>query len=301
MDAGIGTMRPVGLGRAGDAAGGALLWAWRAVLGALGLMVPALAWMAAGGRLYKAGSGIGYDMGLAGGLLMLSLLIYPLRKRMRFLDRLGSMGGWFRYHMTAGILGPTLILFHSTFHIGSMNARVALYAMLLVVFSGVVGRFLYRRVHRGLYGRQLCLADAQGELAESMERLGAVYSLLADIEPRLQGFHRHAFTTPAGLPGRVWHFIALRAASRRLALSIQHDVRKVLSRLVKEGGLTRGEGKAHYLLAKQQTDRYLSAIVSVSQFKQWERLFSLWHAVHIPFLYLLLISGVIHVIAVHMY
>jgi hypothetical protein len=30
-------------------------------------------------------------------------------------------------------------------------------------------------------------------------------------------------------------------------------------------------------------------------------MFSLWHVLHVPFVFMLVISGVVHVIAVHMY
>jgi hypothetical protein len=30
-------------------------------------------------------------------------------------------------------------------------------------------------------------------------------------------------------------------------------------------------------------------------------MFSYWHLIHVPFLYLLVFSGVVHVVAVHMY
>lgn len=295
-------MRPVSEAMVSQPAAGLVLnWTWRIALGILVILVLLLAWLVAAGHLYEAGSDLGYNLGLIGGLLMLSLLTYPLRKRVRFLERLGPMEWWFRYHMTAGILGPLLILFHTTFKIGSMNSSVALYAMLLVVFSGLVGRFLYRHLHRGLYGRHLTLADAQAELMASVEHLASVYSLQADVEPRLKAFHEAALAHPTGLLARVWLFIGLRARSHGLARSIRHDAKRALSRLAKERKLSRETASLNYQLAKDQVDAYLDAIVSVSQLKIWERLFSLWHIVHIPFLYLLLFSGVIHVIAVHMY
>jgi hypothetical protein len=295
-------MHPVSEGMVSQPGTGLVLsWTWRIALAVLASLVLVLAWLVASGHLYEAGSDLGYNLGLIGGLLMLSLLTYPLRKRVRFLERLGPMEWWFRYHMTAGIVGPLLILFHSTFKIGSMNSRVALYAMLLVVFSGLVGRFLYRHLHRGLYGRQLTLAEAQAELMASVEHLASVYSLQADIEPRLQAFQEEALAPPAGLRARVWHFIGLRARSRRLARSIRHDAKRALSRLARERKLSRETARLNYQLAKDQIDAYLGAIVSASQLKVWERLFSLWHIIHIPFIYLLLFSGIIHVVAVHMY
>ena len=38
-----------------------------------------------------------------------------------------------------------------------------------------------------------------------------------------------------------------------------------------------------------------------SQLGFWERMFSAWHVLHVPLFFLLLVSGVIHVVAVHLY
>ena len=154
----------------------------------IALALAALVWLGhrvAVGDLYTPGSDLGYNLGLAGGLLMLALLIYPLRKRIPALARLGKMNTWFKFHMVAGIGGPVLILFHSTFKLSSLNGRVAFYAMLLVACSGIVGRFLYRHVHRGLYGRRMTLDEAHGDLKASLEHLSTAFALQADIAPRL--------------------------------------------------------------------------------------------------------------------
>jgi hypothetical protein len=238
---------------------------------------------------------------LAGGLLMVSLLIYPLRKRVRFLAWLGRMETWFKFHMMAGIGGPLLVLFHSTFKIGSMNGRVALYAMLLVAFSGVVGRFLYRHLHRGLYGRQLTLADAQSDLKSSVESLDSIFSLQPDIGLRLRAFYEENFAHLDSVVLRVWRFATLHWRSRRLAREIRRDTKIALKRLGREKQIPRSELIISHNLAKEQVDKYLDAVVRASQFAGWERLFSLWHVIHIPFIYLLIFSGIIHVIAVHMY
>jgi hypothetical protein len=274
---------------------------WRVSIALLVLITVAMAWLVAVNRPYEAGSAFGYNLGLAGGLLMLSLLLYPLRKRVRFLARLGRMGNWFRYHMLAGIAGPVLILFHSTFRTASINARVALYAMLVVVFSGIVGRFLYRHLHKGLYGRKLDLADAEAELKASSENIVSVFALRSDIESRLAGFRAQAFAQLDGVPQRVWRFISLRSRGRRLAREMRRDVRKALVRQGRKQGRSRAELMLNYQLAREQIQAYVNATVQAAQLASWERLFSLWHVIHIPFLYLLLLSGIVHVIAVHIY
>ena len=79
-----------------------------------------------------AESGIGYALGIIGGILMLLLLLYPLRKRARFMQRLGPVKWWFRSHMILGIVGPMCILFHCSFHLGALNSNVSLLCMTLV-------------------------------------------------------------------------------------------------------------------------------------------------------------------------
>ena len=63
-----------------------------------------------------------------------------------------------------------------------------------------------------------------------------------------------------------------------------------------DADLRRREKRARKLVA-----RYLDAVVSVAQYTAYERVFALWHLAHLPFVYLLVISAVVHVIAVHAY
>ena len=46
---------------------------------------------------------------------------------------------------------------------------------------------------------------------------------------------------------------------------------------------------------------FIQAVRDVAQFHTYERLFSWWHIFHIPLVYLLVFSGIFHVISVHMY
>jgi hypothetical protein len=46
---------------------------------------------------------------------------------------------------------------------------------------------------------------------------------------------------------------------------------------------------------------YIQTLEKVALFGVYERFFAFWRNAHVPLLYLLLMSGVVHVIAVHMY
>lgn len=288
-------------GSANSPAERALAWSWRAALIIASGLLVFLAWFVSDGHLYKAGDDFGYNLGLVGGLLMLSLLLYPLRKRVRFMSRWGSMKAWFIFHQFAGITGPLLVLFHSTFHIGSMNARVALYSMLLVAASGLVGRFLYRHIHKGMYGQHLTMRDADEDLKASAEDVRSIFAEYPKIQEKLAAFRTYAFAHEPSLWKRIVRFVTLKSRGHKLSLVIRDGIKKSLHKAKRDNRLSRRERILTYQLAKQKTDIFVDAVCEAAQLTTWERLFALWHVLHVPFLYLLVISGIVHVVAVHMY
>src|SRR5262245_17793929 len=86
-------------------------------------------------------NGIGYALGIAGGVLLLLQAFLAIRKR------------GFQWHILLGILAPVLILIHCGFSLGATNSNIALFAMLLVAGSSIVGRYLHARTRRG--GREI--------------------------------------------------------------------------------------------------------------------------------------------------
>jgi hypothetical protein len=55
---------------------------------------------------------------------------------------------WFLIHITTGLLIPIVVLFHTGFAIGSINGAMAVISMAIVVFSGIFGKFVLRRIDR---------------------------------------------------------------------------------------------------------------------------------------------------------
>jgi hypothetical protein len=260
---------------------------------ALALLLVA-AWVVSGGAVYTPASDIGYWLGVTGGSLMLLLLVYPLRKRFRALACLGPLKHWFRLHLFGGILGPLVILFHATFHVGSFNAGIALASMLLVVASGIVGRYLYRKIHNGLYGSRATAAELERALARQLEALQPALAGQPQVAAELGRYSALVVSRPAGNLARVFHFVSL--GWRRAAAGWR--VRRAI-RLHSEDPYGVVHGHLHD--AADTLDAALAAIQRSAQFATYERLFSLWHAVHIPFLVLLVVTALVHVVAVHAY
>jgi hypothetical protein len=251
--------------------------------------------------LYKPGDDLGYNIGLAGGLMMLIMLLYPLRKRIKFMKDLGILPTWFRWHMVLGILGPTLVMFHSTFIINSINAGVAMACMMLVSGSGIFGRFFYTKIHNGLYGRQITLKGMHEELARTGSFRRSFMDFAPEIEHSMERFRVRAEGGQGGLGNFLW--VGFQAAF--LSRSLTKELHRIMYEQAHEKKLDteplkQGLDKLYEEYATN-IRTYLKALRDTSQFHTYERLFSLWHVFHIPLVYMMLFSGVYHVISVHMY
>ena len=267
-------------------------------------IIMAIGWLAtASHKLYKPGDNIGYNMGLVGGIMLLALLLYPLRKRVRILSNIGILPSWFKWHMIFGILAPALIMFHSTFRIGSINAGMAMVAMLLVSGSGIFGRFFYTKIHNGLYGRQANLKELQDDMGQT----GNVKSNLKfapEIVNQLEYFSTQvAKVTQKGNPGFIY-FATVGIKAKFLTRSLTKALQQAMYSQIKDKNWNEAQLNRFDILFKENKNQiaiYIKAVRDVAQFHTYERLFSLWHIFHIPLVYLLVFSGIYHVISVHMY
>ena len=245
---------------------------------------------------YTPGSDLGYALGVAGALMMLALLLYPLRKRIPTLQRLGPLPWWFRMHMAFGLGGPTLILAHSQLRVGSPNAAVALGCMLLVAGSGVVGRFIYRQIHHGLYGRRTTLA----ELSAAVEADAPLRGLAPEVQRKVLAFEALAARRDGAWPLRVWRFVTLPMREQAAFEQCRRELRRGFRKLAGAGADRREVGR-RYVEAKRLVAERLRLTRAAAHFEAYERMFSLWHVLHVPFVWMLVVSAVVHVIAVHMY
>ncbi len=262
----------------------------------------AAAWVVVLLKPYTPASDLGYNLGLVGGLLMLGIILtYPVRKRLRSLQRLGTMKPWFQAHMVLGILGPVLVIFHTTFTISSMNAFVAFMCMVIVSSSGFVGRYAYRQVHHGLYGRKATVQEFEDHMRSSEKGLAALVKALPEIDLALRQYRQEAFSVEGGVLARAWRFASLRARAAKLARGIDNDIAHFIYRIGPGQGWDKATQQKRIRRGGGLVRSYLRAINAAAQFGTFERIFALWHVMHMPLVYLLVLSASYHVLAVHMY
>jgi hypothetical protein len=97
---------------------------------------------------------IGHGIGIVGFLLMLmTATLYTIRKRVTD-ARWGSVAKWLKFHMFTGLVGPYMVLLHTSMKFNGV-AALATALTVVVVISGIVGRYVYTRVPRAVDGALL--------------------------------------------------------------------------------------------------------------------------------------------------
>jgi hypothetical protein len=272
---------------------------------AIGLIVFAallIGWLRRDEEYLTPDHGLGYWLGICGSLMMLLLLMYSVRKRKKSMRSIGSIPTWFRIHMLLGVAGPVLIMFHSNFRLGALNSNVALFAMLTVAGSGVIGRYIYRKIHMGMYGRKAVakdiLSDAEMLRRDLAQEIGEVDYIFKE----LSAFGKRVIDQPPStalsslLTGGA---LALQAPFLRARLLA--EVRSVARRQGKARGWSLRERRSRIARVDEVVKLYFNALLKAAELRFYERLFSLWHLLHLPLFFLMIMTVLVHVWAAHRY
>ncbi|HLO94402.1 MAG TPA: hypothetical protein VK195_08800 [Burkholderiaceae bacterium] len=259
------------------------------------------AWLAVRHWRLSAASDTGYWLGVAGGVSMLLLFAYPLRKRWRPLQRWGAARGWFAAHMVLGIAGPLLILLHCAFSIGSLNAGVALSSMLIVAGSGVVGRFLYLRTHRGLSGGLQGLQSIRDELGLQHEEAHRTLAFAPEADALVQDFESRLGADALARISGVQAFLVLPWIRLRTEARCLRALQAALRRQARERDWGPDRRRHEWLKLRATVQALFRTGLRVAQYERAVRLFALWHVLHVPFVYVMVLCAIVHIVAVHVY
>jgi hypothetical protein len=250
-------------------------------------------WLQQSEWVHIAEEGFGYALGIIGGLMLLFQAVYPLRKRINVLKQLGTTRFWFSSHIASGVIAPIVLLFHCNFQLGSLNSQVALFSMLAVALSGLLGKYLYVRIHYGLHGR----LKKFNQLRDNWQKYNSHLTDNEALETRLNHFERPILNS-------VYHPIS--AVFRLFLLPLQGHILYLQARNMMVNNPShadRSDPSYKQTLKMQRTllKYRIKAACELAEFSGYERLFALWHVVHIPFFFIMLAAGIAHVTAVHLY
>jgi len=166
-------------------------------------------------QMLKPSGYLGHGFGIIGTLLILiGLFSYMARKHLRIFWGWGLLKHWLEFHIFLCTLGTLLVLFHTTFKFGGI-VSVGFWSLIIVWFSGLIGRFIYIRIPRTIEGRVLSMQEVQ-EKIENLEADHEDKKLLKKLKRQVKGLEqmKRLFNS--------WHYAHLPFALIMLLVMVIH-------------------------------------------------------------------------------
>ncbi len=219
--------------------------------------------------------------GYIGTVLMIIATAYPLMRRLKVFRHIASNTMWFDFHMMTGLVGPMFIILHAAFKLDNWVAG-AFWAMVIVVISGVIGRYLYTQVPDLAHGRELEELEHQRAFA----RLRQTHPEATAVAEGMLRHHRSAAERMAKnasfMTALMWIVLEdmrrpMRWLSRRHKLSRLNAPKAVTRELIRRTGRMILIDRRGVLVPRAQL------------------LLHSWKKVHVPFTIIMVIVSIIHI------
>ena len=223
----------------------------------------------------------GHGLGIAGFILMLMTeILYSWRKRSSS-ARWGRMSSWLRFHIFTGLVGPYMVLLHSSWKFNGL-AGIVMLLTVIIVLSGIVGRYIFTAVPRTADGVEVEASELTRQISLIEESLREWEIAMPEIAKNLTQVLRSDFTQAKNsylsIFGRVFSDLRYRFRLWRVKRQIDSRYRAQVFELEK------------LLKRRQELQRQVSSLVMA------RRLLSLWHAAHIPIGMALFATAFVHMI-----
>ena len=239
-------------------------------------------------RLLQPSGSIGHPFGWTGAALMLvGVLLYSGRKRVRLMRGRGPMRTWLNLHIYLCLTGPFLVALHTANKLNGLGVY-SFWSMVVVAASGILGRWLYQQFPRTARGEAMTLDELRAEREAAHERLAGEFGLapaiLAEIE-EASGRSVRRIRSSAGQGILAVPLLLADDVARPMQLA------RLRRRLRRERHLPRGEAEAVLALIRREA----GAARRLAFFDTFRRLFTYWHVIHLVFFAAMLVLLVLHV------
>jgi hypothetical protein len=231
--------------------------------------------------LFKPSGLFGHGLGIIGTfLIVFGVFSYMARKRYRFLSRFGRLKYWLEFHIFLCVLGPIMILFHTAFKFGGI-VSISFWSMVVVVASGVIGRYIYLQIPRTIEGRELSLNE--------------VREMKSDVDLNIKS----RYNLDDASYNSILKYINVSSLYENKNLIIRiiskhaEDIQRIwgLKKALRKNKLSKKRIKQVTKLVKYE----ISLSNKIERLQTMQRLFKYWHIAHLPFALIMLVIMVIHV------
>lgn len=225
---------------------------------------------------------IGHGYGIVGSLfLFVGVSTYSLRKRVRWMQNWGKLRNWLHFHIFLCTAGPALVLWHTTLKINGIVA-VAFWSMVIVVASGILGRYVYNRIPKTEEGHFRNVKFIESEQVKLRSEIDHFINLTVNQESQL------------GLQAGSLRF---KSPWTALFKAIQFDLK----------GLVQWRRDHNFLTNLDLSGNQKSEVLDLIKSYRWrtrqqflleplQKIFTYWHVFHIPLATMMFIILGVHVV-----
>jgi len=234
--------------------------------------------------LYAPTGLVGHGFGIIGTFLMLGgVVMYSARKRLKYLAGVGKLKYWLEFHIFLCLLGPFLVLLHTTFKFGGIVA-ISFWSMALVVGSGVFGRYVYVWIPKTVNGRFLTVREVEERRGELISRVEEEVGIEANKVREILGDDAgEAAAESKSILGAL-------AASMRFRLRARSERDRMGRSLAAVGVPAALRDELMDRLQEEKRGRHQLMVI-----RPFQRAFRYWHAFHLPLAVVMILILVVHV------
>ena len=122
-------------------------------------------------QIFGTTGSIGLLSGALAAAFFLSNFAYLLRRRISLLSHWGTMRSWLDWHIVSAILGSGFVAAHANFTLQNHIARTIVYALAVLLVTGVIGRYFLGFVPRTVSGQDIGAAEFEEEVLTLLDEV----------------------------------------------------------------------------------------------------------------------------------
>ncbi len=224
---------------------------------------------------------LGYGV-IGAAMIIVGVTMYSSRKRIRAFNQIGKIKYFLEFHIFLCLVGPLLVMYHTTFKFGGIVA-VSFWCMTAVVLSGIVGRYLYVQIPKGIHGNELDIKELEETNIHLRKELVEQYGL-DDIDlKKIDAIASPKKQQSTSLFSVLMFFVVGDLTLRPKVSSI---VRHLHSHSVDQSTIHKVATIAGERIKLMRRIQFLG---------QLKHYFHYWHVIHLPFTVVMFIILLLHV------
>jgi hypothetical protein len=216
-------------------------------------------------------------------MITIGVIMYSSRKRVRAFRQIGKIKYFLEFHIFLCLIGPVLVLYHTTFKFGGLVA-VSFWSMSAVAFSGVLGRYLYQHIPKNIEGNELSAKELEEKGKMMLDSLHSTYALNEQAVKALRELGKPmAHIDEAGLFTLLWYLLISDLSQKRRIMLIKNTLNKYS---VDKHSMKKVVAIVNDHIVFQQRIAVLEKV---------QEIFHYWHVIHLPFSIIMFVVLLVHV------